>query len=123
MPVHSKKRAQIKDKAQVGALLFDGAPTEVTAVYFNYSNVFSAKNAAELPENTGINEQVIEQKEGKQPLLGPIYSLDLVKLETLKTYIETNLANSFIRHSKSLANIPILFNWKLDMSLYLCVNY
>ena len=127
MPVHSEKQAQIKAEAQsrvqVGALLFDEAPTKVPAKYSDYSDVFSAENAAELPENTGINEHAIELEEGKQPPFRPIYSLGLVELETLKTYIETNLANSFIRPSKSLAGASILFDKKPDGSLRLCVDY
>ena len=91
--------------------------------YSDYSNVFSAENAAELPENTGINEHAIELEEGKQPLFGPIYNLRPVELETLKTYIETNLANGFIRLSKSPAGAPILFDRKPDGSLRLCVDY
>ena len=93
MPMHSKKQAQ------VGALLFDKAPTEVPAEKSDYSDVFSVENAAELPEKTGMNEHVIKLEEGKQPSFGPIYSLKPIKLETLKTYIETNLANDFIRPS------------------------
>ena len=58
MPVHFKKQAQIK--AQVGALLFNKAPTEVPAEYSDYSNVFSAEYAAELPENTRMNEHIIK---------------------------------------------------------------
>ena len=46
-----------------------------------------------------------------------------MELETLKTYIETNLANGFIRPSKSPAGAPILFERKLDGSLWFCVNY
>ena len=46
-----------------------------------------------------------------------------MELETLKAYIETNLANGFIRPSKSPAGAPILFDWKSDGSLWLCVNY
>ena len=117
MPVHSEKQAQ------VGALLFDKAPTKVLAEYFDYSNVFSAENAAELPENTGINEHAIELEEGKQPPFGPIYSLGPVELETLKTYIKTNLANGFIRPFKSPAGAPIFFDNKPNGSLRLCVNY
>ena len=117
MPVHFKKQAQ------VGALLFDEALTEVPAEYSDYSNVFSAENAAELPENTEINEHAIELKEGKQPPFGPIYSLGPVELETLKTYIKTNLANGFIRPSKSPAGAPILFDKKPDGSLRLCIDY
>ena len=90
MPMHSKKQAQIR------ALLFDKALTEIPAEYSNYSNVFSAENTVELPENTRINEHAIELEENKQPPFGPIYSLRLIELEILKTYIKTNLANSFI---------------------------
>ena len=46
-----------------------------------------------------------------------------MKLETLKAYIEKNLANSFIRPSKSSAGAPILFDKKLDGSLRLCIDY
>ena len=59
MPMHSKKQTQ------VGALLFDKALTEVSAEYSDYSDVFSAENVAELPENTGINEHAIKLKKSK----------------------------------------------------------
>ena len=117
MPIHSERQAQ------VGVLLFNKAPTEVPAEYSDYSDVFSAEYAAELPENTGMNEHAIELEEGKQPPFGPIYSRGPVELETLKTYIKTNLANSFIRPSKSPAEAPILFDKKPDGSLRLCVDY
>ena len=121
MPVHSKRQAQIK--AQVGALLFNKAPIEVLAEYSDYSNFFSAEHTAELLENTGINEHAIKLEEGKQPLFGPIYSLGPIEFETLKTYIETNLANGFIRPSKSPAGASILFDRKPDGSLRFCVDY
>ena len=88
--MHSKKQAQ------VGALLFDKAPIEVLAEYSNYNNVFSAENAAKLPKNTRINKYTIKLEENKQLLFSSIYSLKPVELKTLKTYIETNLANGFI---------------------------
>ena len=119
--VHSKRQAQIK--AQVGALLFNKALIEVSAEYSDYSNIFSTEYAAELSENTGINEHIIKLKKGKQPLFGSIYSLELVELEILKTYIKTNLAISFIRPSKSPIRASILFDKKLDGNLYLCMDY
>ena len=70
-----------------------------------------------------MNENAIELEEGKQPPFGPIYSLEPVELETLKTYIEINLANGFIRPSKSPAGALILFDRKLDGSLRLYVDY
>ena len=110
-------------KAQVGALLFDKAPIEVLAEYSDYNKVFLEENAAELPENTGINEHALKLKESKQPLFKLIYSLGLVELETLKTYIKTKLANSFIHISKSPTRAPIVFDRKSDGSLRLCVDY
>ena len=115
--VHFKKQAKF------GALLFDEALIEILAEYSNYSNVFLAENVVELPKNSRINEHAIELEEGKQLPFKPIYSLDLVELETLKTYIETNLANGFIRPSKSPTGKPILFDQKPDGSLRICVNY
>ena len=94
MLVHSKRQAQIK--AQVGALLFNKTPTKISAEYSDYNNVFSAEYLVELLENTGINEYTIELEQGKQPLYRSIYSLELIELETLKTYIKTNLVNGFI---------------------------
>ena len=117
----SKRQGQIK--AQVGALLFNEALTEVPAKYSDYSNVFSAKHVVEFLENTGINEHASKLEEDKQPSFRSIYSLETVELETLKTYIKTNLANSFIRPSKSPTRAPILFDKKPDRSLRLYVNY
>lgn len=43
----------------------------------------------ELPKNTKINKHAIELVEGKQFLYRSIYSLTLLELEILKTYIES----------------------------------
>ena len=74
MPVPSKKQAQ------VGALLFDKASTEIPMEYFDYSDVFLLKNAAELVENTGMNKHIVELEKNKQPSFRSIYSLRLVEL-------------------------------------------
>ena len=46
-----------------------------------------------------------------------------MELETLKVYIKNNLANGFIRPSKSPAGASILFNKKSNGSLRLYVDY
>ena len=117
MPLYFKKQAQVR------ALLFNKAPTKFLVEYSNYSDVFLVENATELSENNGINEHAIKLEEGKQPLFGPIYSLEPKDLETLKTYIEANLANGFIRLSKSPARALIFFDRKPDGSFRLCVDY
>ena len=121
--IEAQSGAQIQDGAQVRALLFNTAPTEVLAEYSDYSDVFSLENAAKLLENTRINEHAIKLEEGKQPSFRSIYSLGPVELETLKTYIEINLANGFIRPFKSPAKAPILLDRKLNRSFCLCVDY
>ena len=89
MSIHPAREAQL-------ALLLTKkitAPVE----YSDFANVFLAKSANILLEQPGANKHAIELEEGKQPPYGPIYSLGLVELKILKTYIEINLANSFIR--------------------------
>ena len=115
--VHSKKHAQ------VGAVLFDKAPTKISAKYSNYNDIFSIENVAEFLKNTRINKYAIKLKEGKQLAFKLIYSLKLVKLEFLKTYIKINLANGFIWPSIFPAKAFILFDKKLDGNLHLCVDY
>ena len=91
--------------------------------YSDFADVFSEKSANVSPERTGVNEHAIKLEKSKQPPYGPIYSLRPVELETFKTYIETNLANGFIRASKSPAGALILFVRKPDGSICLCNNY
>ncbi len=71
----------------------------------------------------GINNHTIKLIDDWQPLYNPIYSLGLVELEILKIYIKTNLANGFIRPSKSPVGVLIFLDKKPDGSLRLCVNY
>ncbi len=66
-------------------LQLEKAPTEILLEYADYSDVFLFDLVIELPENTGINENAIELVEGKQPPYGPIYSLNSIELEILKT--------------------------------------
>ena len=108
-------------KVQLALLLAEEVimPTE----YSDFADVFLEKSANVFPEWTGANEHAIKLEEGKQPPYMPIYSLGPVELKTLKTYIETNLLNGFIRASKSPAGVPILFVRKPDGSLRLCVDY
>ena len=116
MVIDSAKKAQIKaqngaqSKAQVRALIFNEALTKVPVEYSDYSNVFSIENAAELLKHIRLNDHTIVLEKSKQPPFRHIYSLGLVELKTLTSYIKTNLANSFIWPSKSLAGAPIFFN-------------
>ena len=102
-------------------MIAEEALTKVPVEYADFA--FSPDLTSKLSEYTGINDHAIGLVDGQQPPYGPIYSLGPVLLETLKDYIETNLANSLIKPSKSLADAPILFDRKSDGFLWLCVNY
>ena len=91
--------------------------------YFNYNNVFSMKNAIKVLEYIEMNNYTIKLKKDKQLPFGLIYSLRLVKLKILKTYIKINLANNFICFFKFLARVPIFFNWKSDKNFCFFINY
>lgn len=64
--------------------------------YSDFANLFSEKKALVLPKQTNLNKHTIKFENDKQLLYGLIYGLDLVKLETLKIYIKTQLKPKFI---------------------------
>ena len=108
-------------QTQVAALTSE--ETGIPADYFDFSNVFSSDSTSELPEHTEINDHSINLLDDKQLPYGPIYSLGAVEVETLKTYIEANLASGFIKPSKPPSVAPILFVQKKNGSLRLCIDY
>ena len=97
--------------------------TKVFCKYANFTDVFLSKFVVKLPKYTKINNHIIELMDDWQPLYNFIYSLRLVKLEILKTYIENNLTNDYIKSSKYPTRVSIFFNKKPDRSLRLCINY
>lgn len=109
-------------QAYIRLLLADETFIKVSSKYFDWVNIFAFDLMIELPNNTGINKYVIKLVEGKQPLYGPIYSLEPVALKTFKTYIKTFLKVGFIWALKSLTDhCNHLFQSKVrSKSLRLC---
>ena len=103
--------------------MLDTKKVIVPLEYSDYANVFLEASATELPKHTSINDYSINLVDDKQSLYNPIYSLEPVEFEMLKTYIKTNLANGFIRPSQLLARASILFIKKKIGSFQLYVNY
>ena len=90
--------------------------------YHDYADVFSKVKASELPPHRKYDLK-IDLEEGTSPPLGTIYSLSLVELEALWTFIDENLCTGFIRPSSSPHAAPVLFVKKKDSSLRLCVDF
>lgn len=86
------------------------ASTKLFAKYFDYVDVFLPNLAIELSELIKINNYAIDFIEGKKPSNGLIYSLGLIELKTLKTYINTYLKTQFFYFFKFLANASIFFD-------------
>lgn len=76
-----------------------------------------------LPEITDLNQYAIVLQKSQQLSYKLIYSLGLVKLKTLKTYLKTYLDNSFILCSKLSISTLIFFIQKPVNSIWLSVNY
>ena len=108
-------------ETQIASLLTE--EVKIPDKYLDFTDVFSKEKALVLPERTKLNKHAIDIENSKQPPYGPIYSLSSTELETLKTYMGTHLKTGFIRPSKSLTDVPILFNKKPDGSFRLCVDY
>ena len=115
--VHPLKRVQI------AYLKVDKALIKVSSKYVDFVNVFLPKLAIKLPKHTRINNHAIKLVDDLQLPCSSIYTLTLVELKMLKTYIKNNLINDFIRPSKSLIRAPIFFDKKLDRSLRLYIDY
>lgn len=95
-----------------------GIPTELQ----EYQDVFEAESAGTIPRAKETDHS-IDIKEGETVPFGPIYPLSRAELAILREYLEENLKNGRIRHSKSPAGAPILFVPKKDGTLRLCVDY
>lgn len=76
----------------------DEAFISILFKYADFEKVFFKNLAAKLPmKYIEINNHAIILIKSYNPSYRSIYSPKLVELETLKTYINTNLANSFIK--------------------------
>ena len=106
-------------RAQIAHLKANKAFIKVFSKYADFANVFSSKLAAKLSEHIRINNHAIELVNDRQFPYGPIYSLEPMELEILKAYIKNNLANGFIRPSKSSVGALIFFDKKSDGRLRL----
>lgn len=108
LSLDSKMSISLTQKAQIVLLVVK--KVIIPAKPLDFADIFLQESTAALSEHFAINKYSIDLEPGKQPLYSPIYSLGLVEFETLKTNIKIHLANSFIQPSKSLAEVPILFD-------------
>lgn len=92
------------------------------AKYLNFLDIISEKKTSMLLELTKLNQYTIKLQNIKKSPYKPIYSLKLVEFRIFKTYIKSNLANSFIHLLKSSTSILILIIQKSNNSFYLYID-
>jgi len=90
--------------------------------YCDYADMFSKAKASELPPHHDYNLK-IELEEGTSPHLGTLYSLSLVELSALQTFLDENLNTGFIHPTASSHTALVLFVKKKDGSLHLCIDF
>ena len=110
-------------RSQIVGLIAEEAPIKIFAEYVDFADVFFPDMTSKLSEHNRVNDHAIKLVDGQHLLYRPIYSLELVELETLKAYIVTNLSNRFIILFMSLVDAPIFFDRKLDRSFWLSIKY
>ena len=84
--------------------------------------VFSEEQANTLPPHRKYDLEITLQPDTSPPW-GPIYPMSAPELVEMKTYIQDNTANGFIRPSKSTAAAPVMFVPRPDGKLRLVVDY
>lgn len=92
-------------KTQIALLITE--KIDISKEYSDFSNIFSKESVIVLFDHLDKNKHVIKLKLRIQLFYISIYNLGLIELETLKTYIEANLANKFIEPYKSLTEALI----------------
>ena len=88
----------------------------------SYENCFDSKNAKILFEYENENH-VIDLMLGAKPSYEPLYIFFKTELDVLKDYLLKNLILSRIREFTNRASASMLFVFKKNDSLRLCVDY
>jgi hypothetical protein len=91
-------------------------------IYHEFSKVFGEEEFKVLPPHRPYN-LAIDLKEGAKLHHGPLYSMTDLESQTLKKWIDEELAARKIRRSESEAGAPVMFVKKADGSLRLVVDY
>jgi hypothetical protein len=91
-------------------------------IYHEFAKVFGEEEFKVLPPHRSY-DLAIDLKEGAKLHHGPLYSMTEMESQTLKKWIDEELAAGKIRRSESEAGAPVMFVKKADGSLRLVVDY
>lgn len=60
LAISNTNKINSSHRAQIALLQVDKAPTTFLPEYFDFTNIFSPKHTAELPEHTEMNDDTID---------------------------------------------------------------
>ena len=95
---------------------------QIPEAYLDLAEVFLEAEASTLLLHRD-EDHAIDLEVGKVLSFGSIYSLSAKELQVLRDYLDENLANGFIRPSRSFIGTPVLFTPKGDEGLRLYIDY
>src|SRR5271168_2223377 len=102
----------------------DALEKVVPILYHKYLWLFEELlNEQALPVHKPYDHAIVLEPEDAMPPFGPIYQLSVEHLQSLKEFIDRNLAKGFIRKSNSPCSSPVLFVGKPDGKWRLCVDF
>ncbi len=96
--------------------------TNILSDYADLAEAFSKAKATQLPPHRS-SDCAIELLPGTTPPKGRIFPLSQPETESMKTYIEEELAKGFIVPSTSPASAGFFFVKKKDGTLRPCIDY
>ena len=123
------KELESEDSSQIYQIHIENAESqdntaqvEISKSYCNLAEVFSGSKTNSLFLHCKQNH-VIDLIDGQILSFDSIYNFSEKKLTELQRYLNENLKNDFIQFLQSFAETLMLFAFKLNDKLQLCVNY
>ncbi len=98
------------------------AESQLPAEYHDLAEAFSKTKATQLPPHR-TGDCAIDLQPGSQPPKGRIFPLSQPEVESMKSYIEEELAKGFLRPFTSPASAGFFFVKKKDGGLRPCIDY
>ncbi len=95
----------------------------IPRIYNRWEHLFQEEKTTKALPKHQLWDHEIKLESGKKPTFEPIYALSEKKLLILRKYLAENEKKRFIRKSQSRAEYSILFTFKKNEELRLCVDY
>jgi hypothetical protein len=119
-------KSNIKIKINVVSTFVENANDSAKKMSFElkkFNDVFSLKNEKILANHKKKIDHVIKLKNDKQSSYEFFYNLFNIELKTLRLYLDDALSRDIIKYSINSIEASMIFVFKKNEKLRLCVNY